>query len=502
MALVFETCSDFKEFAETDDPSKTASAHRREMKDLSNEELLDEHSAVSRMQFASVHERVATGGDSGLKKPMIERKIFTMLALSFSPRSRGLRAVRLTLLVLAVQMGVSEARAGGLFLSEFATTDMGAAGSGLLAGNSKSSATLGNPAAMTLLDSHNLHLGIAPGASFVEFDPDNDPRNGGGDGGNQGGFVPLLSAGYVHKLTDRIRLGLGSFSMAGAVLDPNDDWVGRSEATDISLMTLTFKPSVGIRVTDWLSVGAGAIVTYATLDWELRTPLGPGPNPAETRVKLDDLNDWGAGAVVGVLAEPHEDVRVGLIYQSKTNLTLRGNTSTSGPLVDNLDTKLDLDLPQAVRGDVRWQALERVAFSFGGAWEDWGSLQTTRIRLGGFDNRVRLGFRDTYKLRGGIHYQLNEKTMLQTGLSYDSSALRTRDRIAALPIHEQWRWGIGGSYDWSAGTRIGWAFQWTHLGQGKLDTSNVKGEYDRNDIFFFVLTLNLSKLPWDGMGTF
>jgi len=396
----------------------------------------------------------------------------------------------------------SPAVAGGLYVSEFATSDMGAAGSGILAGGSKSGAAFANPASATLVDSHSLHMGLAPGVAVVKFDQDDDPRNGGNNGGNQGGFVPLLSTAYVHKLSDRLRLNAGIFSISGAALDPKSDWVGRNEVTNISLFTLSFVTTASVRVTDWLSIGGGPAVTYATLDWKLKTPQGPGPFGIEEDLKLDDLDDWGVGGLVGVLIQPHEDVRLGIVYQSKTDLTLKGDTKTSGPLIGSVDTKVNLDLPHALRGDVRWQALDDVAFSFGGGWENWGNLEDTRVRLGGFDNEIRLGLKDTYKLRGGIHYQLNEKTMLQTGVSFDSSALRTQDRTAALPIDKQWRWGIGGTYDWSERTTIGYAFQWVNLGDGKLDSNNIKGKYKSNDIFFFVVTLNLSKLPWDGMASF
>jgi long-chain fatty acid transport protein len=410
-------------------------------------------------------------------------------------RLSGLASMLLLQLALAVP-----ASAGGLYASEFATSDMGAAGSGLLAGGSGAgAATMGNPATTTLADSHSLHLGLAPGFSTIHFDADDDPRNSGGNGGEQGGFIPLLSSAYVHKLSDRFRLGFGVFSISGASLDPEDSWAGRNEVTQIQLFTLTFFPNVGVRVTDWLSVGVGPAITYGALDWKLR--VGPAVN--EINVKLDDLDDWGVGAVVGVLLQPIEDVRLGIVYQSKTDLTLRGDSRTSGPLIgDSLDTAVDLDLPQAVRADIRWQAMDRLALSFGGAWEDWGSLNKTNVRVGSLADRVQLGFQDTYKLRAGIHYQLTDKTMIQTGVSFDSAAIPTQNRVASLPIDKQWRWGIGGTYDAGRGRTLGYAFQYTNLGKAKLDNANVKGDYDRNELFFFLVSINYSKLPWDGMGTF
>ncbi len=388
--------------------------------------------------------------------------------------------------------------AGGLYVSEFGTADMGAAGSGELARAGDASTALLNPAGMTYLDSHQFDFGLAPGASLVKFDQDTDsPNFPDNNGGNQGGLVPLVSSAYVHKVSDRFRAGLAIFSVSGASLDPKSDWTGRNQVKRIQLFTLSFAPTAAVRLTDWLSVGAGPTITYATLDWKLAFP-GPGGGP----VHLKNLDDWGVAALVGALVEPTEDLRVGIVYQSKTKLTLDGKTKLPPLVPQSQNTKVKLPLAEAVRMDVRWQATDALALSAGWAYEFWDALQTTALDLGPIESRVRLGFKNTWKLRGGVHYRINEKWLAQTGVSYDSSALSTSDRTAALPLDEQWRWGIGGVYRWSENTNLGFGFEYLNLGRGNLDNAAVKGHYKDNEIFFFMVNLNFAKLPWDGMATF
>jgi long-chain fatty acid transport protein len=254
---------------------------------------------------------------------------------------------------------------------------------------------------------------------------------------------------------------------------------------------------VGVRLTDWLSLGAGPAITYGNLDWTFTLAPGGGPG---AKVKLDDLDDWAVAAYVGLLLEPHEDLRVGFIYQSKTDFHLKGDTK--GPLGGALQTDVDLPLAQSWRIDVRWQATDALAFSLGGAYEEWGALDRTAVDLGDISSQVRLGFKDTWKLRGGVHYQINEQWLAQTGISYDSSALRNRSRTVALPIDEQWRFGVGGSYRWTEDRTVAFAFEYLNLGKGKVNDSVIRGEYDDNHIFFFMVNLNFAKLPWDGMASF
>jgi long-chain fatty acid transport protein len=165
--------------------------------------------------------------------------------------------------------------------------------------------------------------------------------------------------------------------------------------------------------------------------------------------------------------------------------------------------RIKLPLADAYRLDLRWQLTEDLAFSFGGAFEDWSTLDTTSFQVGNApDSTIPLGFKDTYKIRGGVHYQVNEKWFAQTGLSYDSSALDNSDRTAALPIDEQWRWGIGGVYRYSEGTKVGFGFQYLNLGKAKINNPQIKGEYEQNHVFFFMVNVNFEKLPWDGMASF
>jgi long-chain fatty acid transport protein len=401
----------------------------------------------------------------------------------------------LTVTVIGQLAPALPSSAGGLYVSEFGTVEMGAAGSGRTARGEDASSAFGNPATMTRLDSHQLNLGLAPGVSIVRFDQDStSPGIGSNNGGDQGGFIPLLGSSYVHKISDRFRAGIGIFSISGASLDPKSDWGGRNQVTNIQLFTLSFIPTVAVRLTDWLSIGGGPAITYATLDWKLKLP------PSGEDLKLDDLDDWQVSGLVGVLVEPNDRFRLGFVYQSKTDFTLSGNAK--GPAGSNPDTKLDLPLPHAFRADAIWQATDQLAFSVGGAFEHWSDLSDTNLTLGAVESDVHLGFKDTWKLRGGLHYRLDERWMVQTGLSYDSSALNTSDRTAALPIDEQWRWGIGGTYEWSDNTTIGFGFQYTNLGDSNIDNAALEGNYKNNEILFFMLNLNFAKLPWDGRGTF
>ena len=110
------------------------------------------------------------------------------------------RTVLLALAIALLSMGAAtEAMTGGLYVNEFGTSSMGVAGAGANARADDASTAFHNPAGMTRLDDHQFMGGMAAGISEIRFNSDPDaPLPGGGDGGDQGGFFPVVGSQYVH----------------------------------------------------------------------------------------------------------------------------------------------------------------------------------------------------------------------------------------------------------------------------------------------------------------
>jgi long-chain fatty acid transport protein len=409
-------------------------------------------------------------------------------------RSTLLTSIAFALVALLL---AGSSHAGGLYLNTFGSPSMGTGSAGANAIANDASTAHTNPAGMTRLDDHGILSGLAPGFSTVKFKADQQTPSGGGDGGDQGGFIPISSTSYVHKLSDRWRLGMSLLSVSGASLDPNDDWAGRFETTKVTLFTLTLMPTVAVRVTDWLSVGAGAAITYGKLDMKVRAPLAIAGDPT---IKLDDLDDWAAAPFASVLIEATPELRFGVVYQGETEFHLDGNIKIPVGVTPALD--LEFPLAQAVRTSIYWDATDRIALVMNSGWEDWSVARSLPVSTSMGSIGVPLNFRDTWYIGLGGYYQLNDKWTLQSGFRYDSSALKDRDRTTALPVDRVLTFGVGGLYDYSEKLKIGLAFSWSNLGNAPVNNPTVKGKYSRNEVFLFNVSLNWKKLPWSGRGTF
>ena len=387
------------------------------------------------------------------------------------------------------------AQAGGLYGNEFSTASQANAGAGRGAWAPDASVTLHNPAAMTELEDHGFAGGFSIASGRVRFDPTSDSPSGNGDGGDQVGVASLASMSYVHRVSDRVRFGFTFYSLSGSILDPNDNWAGRLQMTELSLLTISLSPTIAVELTDWLSIGGGPIATYGILNWDLNVDV-PGPGGGERDLELDDFDDWMPAGRVGILLKPSETLSLSVYYNSKTDFELNGRVR--GPVGVDPSLNVDLPLAQFVEVSAAWQATDQTMLLATFNWEDWSEADDLSVSAFGQTVGVSTGFVDTYKVGVGVNHQLRDDWLLQAGVSFDTSALRNRNRTTAIPIDQQTRVAIGFQHDISDALLLGASFVYVNLGQGEVRTATVEGDYKHNDLFVVGLTLSYKKLPWAG----
>jgi long-chain fatty acid transport protein len=386
--------------------------------------------------------------------------------------------------VLLMLPGISPA--GGLYLNEFGTPSMGVAGAGANAVAMDASTSFHNVAGMTRIKGKEL---MGTGGflySTVKFDPDNDTPIPGGDGGDAGGPAPIIGGFYVHSLSDRWKLGANLITITGAVLDYDDDWTGRFLNTEVTLLTVTFFPSVAYRVNKWLSLGGGPQIMYADLELKAKAP--PPDGDAEVKIDGDDIA-FGFG--LGGLIELSERTRFGIVYQSEIEPEFDGDVKISGAgpgFETGTDTEITLARFIRVSGyhelNDQWALLGTVG------WEDWSSFDNVNISTGRGTQKIPRDWDDTWKVAAGVHYRPVDNWLLQLGFAYDTSPVDKEDRTPDMPIDRQVRYATGAQYRWSDQLSTGAQFVYADYGKAKIDNDLLKGEYKRNDIFFFALNAN------------
>lgn len=395
----------------------------------------------------------------------------------------------------------------GLWLYEQGVPDMGMANAGRAALAENAATAAGNPAGLTRLKQSEALAGGQPMVLDVKFDKDSSGF-GGGDGKSAGAFIPGASFYYAHNTSDRLKLGFATASTFGAGLDYSGQWAGRYHVTEVIMFTVKAGPSVGYRLNDKWSVGAHAYAMYADLTQKAainNAALDPGVGDGKLKFTA---NDVAFGGTLGVLFSPYDSTRFGLTYSSKVKLEFKDGVTLNnlGPtlsavtsLITVKDVTLKMNVPQAVMFSGYHDLNGKVELVGNLGWQEWSDFgeylaqiaSTTTVNL-----KKDRNFRDTWHTAIGVRYAYRPDWKVSTGLAYDTSPVKTRDRTPDMPVDRQWRLGIGLQHEYSKDISLGVAYEYVSLGDADIDlagkplSGSLKGKYSPNAIHIANATVN------------
>lgn len=405
------------------------------------------------------------------------------------------------LLCLALTNG---AGAGGLYLYEVGSPDVGLAGVGYAARAQDAATVFTNPAGMTRLAQPALMVGAQPMYLNLEFNPDGNtsavasrlPGGAAADDGDTSGWMPAGGFYYVHPVNDRLRLGLALNGYFGLSLDYEDDWVGRYYVREATLQAAAIQPAVAWKVNDWLSVGLGVAAIYGILDEKIAVN-NIAPALADGELEVSD-EEWTVQFNLGLLVEPWQGTRFGVTYLSEADLDFSDRVEFSGlgpgrqTALGNqglLDAKLDLGMtmPQAVMFSFYHEFTSRLALMANLGWQDWSRFGRVDVSVSSdtaSSLTTDLGYDDTWHAALGAQYRISDVWELTGGVAYDSAMLDEDEVTPALPAGDTWRFGLGTRYAWSQAMSLSGAYELAWSGDIDMDVERgplagrVSGTYE------------------------
>ncbi|HTY89392.1 MAG TPA: outer membrane protein transport protein [Candidatus Acidoferrum sp.] len=422
-----------------------------------------------------------------------------------------MKTARILVLISAAFAGSAlvqnTARAGGLFLYELGTPDVGLASAGYSARAQDASTLFKNPAGMSLLDGAQLQSGLQVLYGDVKFSNNGSKTSsflGTENGGNSVGALPGANLFITYPVTEKLAVGFGTFSYFGLKIDYNNDWVGRYYVQNGTLLGMTLMPAASFKVNDWLSIGGGLNAMYGYMDTEvaLRT-LAPG----DGTLKLRD-EQWGFGGIGGIIITPREGTRLGVTYLSEVKLDFSDKPSLHNlgplgvlPVFQNPPTlNLGVTVPQSVMFGI-WQKLnEKWAVMADVGWQNWSRFGEVEV---GFDAAhpnsltANLHYDDTWHGAIGAQYTASDKWQFTGGFAYDTSAVSDAHRTVMLPIGPAYRFGLGALWKYSKNLDFNAAYEFIWSGDLPV-TQGAPGDYrgevsgSYNNVWFSFFTVNLT----------
>jgi long-chain fatty acid transport protein len=426
--------------------------------------------------------------------PLCERRLL-------ANRSRCLACVAVFVAVIMI-LSAAGARAGGFWLYEMGTPDLGTAAAGRAALAKDAATVFGNPAGMTKLDGSQLLVGTQLAIGNVRFDRGSGTTVPGGNGGNASGLAPGGSFYFSQSVTPSFKLGFWSGSYFGGALDYENDWSGRYYATEAKIITLGAGINGAYKINDWLSIGAGPFFMYGKLEQKLavNNVLDGG---SDGSFKFED-DEPGVGGMAGIMLEPWHGGRFGVTYISPVKLDFKDTPSTSniGPTlaaITDRQIKLGVTVPQQVMLSAYQQLNQRWAVMGNVVWQDWSEFGQPEISVANSsvsNETANLNYDDTWGFALGAQYAFAEGWLWSVGGGFETSPMSESQRSPALPLDQQYRIGTGIQYSINDNVTVGAAYQYLNGGNASLDrergplAGRIQGDYQSFDVHFVALNLN------------
>jgi len=401
----------------------------------------------------------------------------------------------LVLSCLAIAALPAAVLASGFQLIEQNGSGLGYAFAGQAAGVKDASAIYFNPAALTRLDGRQFVIAVDPVGIHSKFSDTSSSRPSlpglalpvpaGSSGGNAGGWTPVPN-GYVSwQVQSRTWLGLGVNVPFGLKTEWDGDWMGRFHAVKSDVHTINLNPTLAVKVSDRLSLGAG--ISYQRLEAELtqNLPYGGiafgaaaslgGPAAAAgimTQLGANGLaregdcviegNDWSWGWNAGALLRVAEEGSLAVSYRSKVRHALEGDASfhgaptfvTLGPLAAlgaGLNSRFatgpvtaSIELPDTFSAAAAYET-DRLELLADWTWTGWSSIQELAVARadGSALSTVPLRFEDTWRAGAGVGYWIRDTWKIRLGVAYDKSPVQDQYRTPRLPDADR-TWAAAG----------------------------------------------------------
>lgn len=228
------------------------------------------------------------------------------------------------------------------------------------------------------------------------------------------------------KINDKLSIGLGVYTPFGSSAKWDDDWAGRLLIQNISLQTIYFQPTIGYKINDIISIGAGFVYAYGKVDLKRALYF----NEAST-VELSGTTG-NIGYNVGVMLRPIDNLSIGIDYRSKILMKMEGGDATfkvpaslSGSVP--AENKFDAELPMPANLDlgISYAFNEKFSLALEVNWVMWSTYDTLSFTFEeqndnlGSDNPRK--YKDSFITRIGGQYRLNDMFTFRAGAYYDPS---------------------------------------------------------------------------------
>ncbi|WP_295668947.1 OmpP1/FadL family transporter [uncultured Mucilaginibacter sp.] len=345
-----------------------------------------------------------------------------------------------------------------------------------------------NPGAVAMLPENYVQAGISPLSFMSEFNPTNS--NATFRTANKIA-TPFTFYGVWGPKNSFWKFGLGIYTPFGGLTDWGDTWQGKYALESLDLKTIFFQPTLSVKLTDYLSIGAGFVYNHADIDLHQAIPISNSAG-ADGQGHLSGTGK-GYGWNAGIFFKTLSGVTIGLSHRSGVSTSFNGNAmfsvapSVQGnfPSPNTFTSKVPLPSTNSVgiglypspnwtiaidANEVNWDVFKNLSFTYA---QKSTAINTTVLPQ---------NYQQAYTLRAGAEYRGCPKLALRFGGGYATAAAPADFVSPQVPDANRVYFTGGIGYKIASHLNVDASFEFEHLMARQTTNAytQLSGTYETN----------------------
>lgn len=255
------------------------------------------------------------------------------------------------------------------------------------------------------------------------------------------------------KVYDNFKAGVSFYTPYGSGINWGDNWPGAVLNQSVTLRAFTVQPTLAWEIIPGLSVGAGAMVSFGTVDLNkglvspesMNTVLGMSGSDyrftdTPASINLQGRTATTVGVNLGAMWDINEKVTVGVSWRSKMNLTVKcgeaslryANEIARNLLQDKLNVldqanfKATMPAVSVLNFGVSYKPVKRLILAFDAQLSGWGAYKNLDIeflseQLSPYNQHLEKNYKNSWTLHLGAQYDITKRFQGRLGLMADFS---------------------------------------------------------------------------------
>ena len=277
------------------------------------------------------------------------------------------------------------------------------------------------------------------------------------------GYVPNLY--YVHQQNDRLWWGIGLFTRFGNSTEYSQYFPGRYNSYLAKISSLSLQPTIAYKLTDKLSVAAGADIMYIALDLKNKNDMSKLGLPNNVDSEIDGHN-YSVGWNLGLNYQITPKTAVAALYRSKITHNMDADAKFSVSAL-NSPAHGSVTLPDTFTFGIGHKFNDKTRIEAGATYTRWSTydqlLMNFGMPIGAYVPSVKhiTDWENVWRFQIGLEHKINDKWSFLCGYSYDNAPMPDKYMDFMVPTGDRQTALIGCKYRHkNAELAFAWGFMW------------------------------------------